>query len=145
MKLGRINLEGKIHLIPISDELFTKYRIMEELASMALETEPIMNCKDELKEVPIIYWEQSDLRNDENDDINKILLTKEAEFQNEFQDAIVKELGLKLIKNQNIFFGDAYKVKDSDSFVLDYEIELEHNFDRKHYFQDQLNAIKNGY
>ena len=145
MKLARINLESKTHLIPISDELFTKYRIMEELACMALETEPIMNCKDELKEVPIIYWKKSDLRNDENDDINKILLTKEEEFENEFQDAIVKELGLKLLENQNIFFGDAYRVKDSDSFVLDYEIELEDDFDRKLYFQDHLNAIENGY
>jgi len=138
---AKINLDEVVHLIPITEDLFTKYRIVNELAGMSLEVNPLLNPKkEELKNIPIINWDKEDFKDKTHTEIELVLAEKEKEFENLLQIEIVKALNLDLKEGFNIFFGDSYICKDSDNFVIHYDAEL-CEFDRDEYYEDVINDI----
>lgn len=140
MKKAKITLKKYTFIINISDELAYKNRIIDELAGMSLENNPLLNPRKELHDIPIIYWPKEDFSNKTHTDIEKILLEKEEEYQNLFQEEIVNQLGLQLKKKRWIYFGDEYKVSDKDDFVIDCEIRISKG-NRHDYFQDKLDML----
>ena len=140
---AKIKLNEVEHLIPITEDLFTKYRITNELASMSLEVNPMLHPqKKELEGLPYVYWNKEDFTNKTHTEIELVLADKEKEFQNQFQSEIVKALKIKLKKGFNIYFMDSYNCEDSDNYVIHYEAEL-CEFNRDDYFEDVIYDILN--
>lgn len=141
MLKAKLNLDGVEHFISITDDLFTKYRIMNELAGMSLEVNPLLHPKkEELKDIPIIYWDKEDFNDKTHTEIELVLADKEKEFQNLFQIEIVKDLKINLKEGFNIYFMDSYNCDDNDNYVIHYDAEL-CEFNRDEYFDDVIDAI----
>lgn len=95
---------GKFKVIELNEEEYKKYRIIEELASMAIESNPLLNAREELKNVPLVYWKEEDFESEENEKINEILDGKNVEFEGILTD----KLDLDLKDGEGIYFGDFY-------------------------------------
>lgn len=143
MLKAKIKLDEVEYLIPITEDLFTKYRIMNELASMSLEVNPMLNpSKKELESLPYIYWDKEDFNNKTHTEIQLVLAEKEKEFEDLFQIEIVKVLNLNLKEGFNIYFADSYICNDEDDYVISYDAEL-CEFNREEYFDDVIYDILN--
>lgn len=117
---------GKITIIELTEEEHKKYRIIEELACMSLETYPLLNPKEENKGKPFILWNSEDFENEENNKINEILDQKNKEFE----DILSEKLGLSKEEKDSVFFGDQFNPNSKDKedgivLVFEYSVHKE--------------------
>ena len=123
------NHNSNLHIVEISDELFNKHSVMENLAAMALEIDPLLNMDKKLikaiidspegcikasgkeynllnyKEVPFLCLEKPIpdlLKDEENDRIEQVLEKVCEDFYKDLFKIINKKLNLKL-KSENFF------------------------------------------
>lgn len=123
-------LFGKVistNIIEITDEIDQRWRIIEELAAMSLETFPMLHPKEGKEKIPFVEWSEEDFENEENTKINEVLEKKEEEFTAIFSKLIIEKLNLKLKKNQMIFFGDSKRIlpeEKVENICIHQEIEI---------------------
>jgi hypothetical protein len=136
----KVILENREHIITVKEDLHTRFRIVEELATMYFETCPLTNCKEQLKGIPFIYWDKDDMFNIENTEIQKVLLKKEFELEELLEKEIVKQLKLKLRKGYGILFGDCFISENKDIIAI-YEIQVIKNLNRKFCYEQELEEL----
>ncbi len=87
--------------INIYDELEYRDRIIQELARMAMEHCPMLNCREELKDIPLIYWREEDFTNEEEERIQEVLEKKESEFNGLLTELIIEQIPEFKIDKEN--------------------------------------------
>ena len=112
--LAKIFLNDKINFIEVDEDLYYKSRIINELATMALEKSPMLHPKEELKNVPYIFWNTDDFEDEEENKIQAILEVKEEEFNNLLYKEVIKQLKLKLKKKQYLYMFEDYQINAED-------------------------------
>jgi hypothetical protein len=83
---------------------------------MSLENCPMLNCREELKDVPLVFWPKEALENKEHDEINEILEKREEEFNKLLTELIMEqmpEIG-KFKKGDYLCFHESYRISKKD-------------------------------
>jgi hypothetical protein len=102
--------------INIYDELEYKHRIIEELAGMSLENDPVLNCKEELKGIPLVYWSKEAWENKTHTEINEILEKKEEEFDELLSELIIEQMPeFKTKEGDYLCFHEFYNTSKEDN------------------------------
>ena len=116
----------KTIIIDITEEIDYRYRIIEELATMAMERNPMLNVKEELKNVPYVFWAKEDLYDTEEEKIQEIFEIREEELHNILELILAKVLNVDLTK-KFIWFGDNYHQTEDEkkeNITIHWEIEI---------------------
>ncbi len=144
MKKAKLDLNEETRIIEITEEIDYRFRIMEELAAMALENDPWLHPRKELKNIPFIYWDPKNFTNETHEKIEAILIQKENEFEEVFSKHIIEKLNLKLKENEVIWLGDTYKISPEEkeqNITIHYEIEICEETDAKKYNEDYIKKL----
>jgi hypothetical protein len=123
--------EERIELVEITEDLAYRDRIINELATMALEGCPMLNVPEKDRHKPFISMPHI-FEHSEYDDINDVIDVKTEEFEKLMEPIILNHFNITLKENQWVFFMESYQIPKEDleqGIVMDYTIEIcDNNF-----------------
>ena len=123
---ARITFNKKNELVLINEDLFKRYRIIEELSLMAMEVSPFNNIPDEDKHKPLISMPHI-FEHSEYDDIYEVIDDKMNQFNELMTPIILNHFNIKLKKKQLLYFGESYQMSKDDlknGIVMHYCVEI---------------------
>ena len=110
---ARITFKKRTELVLINEDLFKRYRIIEELSLMAMEVSPFNNIPDEDKHKPFIIMPHL-FEHCEYDDIYQVIDEKMNEFEELMTPIILNHFNIKLKRKQLLYFGESYQMSKDD-------------------------------
>ena len=113
MKKAIIVFNGKKKVVEITEEFHTEYRIMDELATMALEESPFLHPPKEYAHLPYVQMPKKVLDVILNDTpLDEAFIKYTEKFDGLLADVIEKSFKVKI--DRNAFYGESYQVSKED-------------------------------